>query len=430
MATRYWLGAAAPVTEVKYFVFGGTWLTGNTASIAINGKMLTLTTTASMTLAQMAQAMYAMLTGGAAVNGEVRDCVGTSVGEFAILSVSYSATAYWVRLEGKANGRPIGTVTPDKSSVGGTFASGGGTDRTGTGPNHWDNVDNWDADTVPVAADDIIFDHRASAGPQFSMSLAYAPASITVTQGFRHEIGLPAVNTLSASTPFDEPNGQYLVFTSCANVRIDALASKNIKLDFSSTGAASTIVVDSTGQSYETNVAPLLIKGNYASNSLTVNDGRVGVCVEPKTAGSFGTIVIGGQGSPSVEIGDTVTLATVTVDSGSAKFRTAITTLTQNGGTIEHIGGNIGGTTVNINGGTFYPKTIGTYATVNHAKGTIDCTRDARSTRTFANYYMYGGVLKDPAGTIAFTNGLRLYTKLANVTLDLPAIKRFSLSAV
>jgi len=428
MTTRYWLGAAAPVTDVQYFVFAGTWADTETAYIEINGKRLTMTLTATMTLAQMAQAMYAMLTGGAAVNGEVRNCLGTSVGEFAILSVSYSASAYWIRLEGKANGRPIGTVTVGETAASGTFVSGGGTDRTGTGPNHWDNVDNWDADTVPVAADDIVFDHRASAGPQFSISLAYAPASITVAPGYKHEIGLPAVNTLNASTPFDEPNGQYLAFTSCADVRVDSPSAKNIKLDFGS--AASTIVVDATGQSYETNVAPLLIKGNHASNSLTVNDGRVGVCVEPKTAGNLGTLVIGGQGSPVVETGDTVTLGTVTVDSGSAKLRTAFTTLTQNGGTVEQVGGNIGGTTLNVNGGTFFPKTVGTYATVNQSKGTIDCTRDARASKTFTNFYMYGGGLKDPSGTITLTNGFRLYAKLSDVILDLPAIKKYTIGAV
>lgn len=428
MTTRYWLGAAAPVTDVKYFVFAGTWADTETAYIEINGKRLTMTLTGTMTLAQMAQAMAAMLTGAAAVNGEVRDCLGTSVGEFANLTITYSASAYWIRLEGKATGRPIGTVTVGETAASGTFASGGGTDRTGTGPNHWDNVDNWDSDTVPVAGDDIVFDHRAAAGPQFNISLAYAPASITVTPGYKHEIGLPAVNTLNASTPFDEPNVQYLTFTSCANVRVDAPSAKNIKLDFGS--AASTIVVDATGQSYETNVAPLLIKGNHASNSLTVNDGRVGVCVEPKTTGNLGTLVIGGQGSPIVETGDTVTLGTLTVDSGSAKLRTGFTTLTQNGGTVEHVGGNIGGTTLNVNGGTFFPKTIGTYATVNQSKGTIDCTRDARSSKTFTNFYMYGGALKDPSGTITFTNGIRVYTKLADVLLDLPAIKKYTIGAV
>lgn len=428
MATRYWLGAAAPVTELKYFVFSGTWASTETAYIEINGKRLTMTLTATMTLAQMAQAMYAMLTGGAAINGEVRDCLGTSVGEFANLTVSYSSTSYWVRLEGKANGRPIGTVEKGDTAASGAFASGGGTDRTGTGPNHWDNVDNWDADTLPVVGDDIVFDHRASAGPQFNITIAYAPASITVAQGYKYEIGLPAVNTLAASTPFDEPNVQYLAFTSCANVRVDAPSAKNIKLDFGS--AASTIVVDATGQSSETNVAPLLIKGNHASNSLTVNDGRVGVCVEPKTAGNLGTLVVGGQGSPVVETGDTVTLGTVTVDTGSAKLRTAFTTLTQNGGTVEHIGGNIGGTTLNVNGGTFFPKTIGTYATVNQSKGSIDCTRDSRSGKTFTAFYMYGGALKDPSGTIAFSNGIRLYTKLSEVTIDLPAIKKYTIGAV
>lgn len=428
MATRYWLGAAAPVTDVKYFVFSGTWASTETAYIEINGKRLTMTLTATMTLAQMAQAMAAMLTGGSAVNGEVRDTLGSSVGEFALLSVTYSATGYWVRLEGASNGRPIGAVSVGDTAAAGAFASGGGTDRTGTGPNHWDNVDNWDADTVPVAGDTIIFDHRASSSPQYNVALAYAPAAIYVQRGFIYGLGLPSVCSISQSAPFDEPNQQYVSFTSCADVRIDAPNSSTIKLDFGS--AASTIVVDATGSTSETGAFPVMLKGNHASNSVTVNDGSVGFCVEPATTGNVGTLTIGGFGSPNFESGNSVTIATMNVASGNAKIRSAVTTLTVAGGTVTQVGGNIGATTLNVYGGTFSPNTIGTYATVNQSAGTIDASKDVRASKTFTNFYMYGGSLKDPIGAIAFTNGIRVYPKLSQVQLDLPPVKKFTLGAV
>jgi len=140
--------------------------------------------------------------------------------------------------------------------------------------------------------------------------------------------------------------------------------------------------------------------------------------------------VVGGQGSPKVQTGDTVTLTTVTVSSGTLIARTAIPTLNINGGTVEQIGGAIGSTTaVNLFGGVFYPRTTGTYVAVYQSAGTVDCTRDARG-RASTNYYMYGGSIKDPSGTINFgANGLRVYPKLSAVSLDLPPLKKYVISA-
>lgn len=428
MANKYYLGAACPVTDLKYFVFSGTWATpGETAFIEINGKRLTLTTTATMTLAQMTAAMAAMLTGDAAVNGEIRDCTGDLVGEFAILTVTSDATSFWVRLEGRADGRPIGTVTAGDTAASGTFASGGGTDRTGMGPHHWDNVDNWDSDTLPVVGDVITFDHRAAAGPRYNITIAYAPGAVYVTNGFSHDIGLPAINSDAANAPFDEPNAQYLSFTSCTDVRINASGARSSRLDFGS--AASTIVVEGSGASDEVGVPAVLLKGNHASNVVTCIDGSVGYCIERMTTGNIGTLIVGGQGSPVFESGNSVTLGTVTVDSGTATLRSAITTLTQNGGEVFQEGAAIGCTTLNVLGGTCYPKTTGTYATVNHSAGSINTMKDVRG-KTFTNYYMYGGSLIDPGGAITFTNGIRIYPKLNQVVLDLPPIKKYTLGVV
>jgi hypothetical protein len=43
---------------------------------------------------------------------------------------------------------------------------------------------------------------------------------------------------------------------------------------------------------------------------------------------------------------------------------------------------------------------------------------------------MYGGSLRDPSGTITFTNGIRVYPKLNQVQLDLPPIKKYTLGVV
>jgi hypothetical protein len=98
---------------------------------------------------------------------------------------------------------------------------------------------------------------------------------------------------------------------------------------------------------------------------------------------------------------------------------------------VEQIGGNIGvATALNIYGGTFYPRTAGTYVLVNQAAGAIDCTRDSRG-RSFTAYKLYGGSLKDPSGTISFgTGGIDLYRKLSEVSIDLPPRKKYTIGAV
>ena len=424
--TRYWLGAAIPVPEVKSYEFAGTWLATETATITINGKTLTLTAGTVVTVTQMAADMVDMINGAAANQDEGRSALGSAIGEFAPLTATSDAGV--VLITGADDGRPIGTVTVGHTSAGGTFAaSTPETVTSGTGPNYADDIDNWSGDTVPIAGDTIVFDHHAAAGPKYNMAMGIAPASIQVTDGFRYGIGLSQVNKDAAAHPFDEHLPTYMTFTSCADVRVNAVNAASIRLDFGA--AASAITVESTGRSSETGVPALLLKANHGSNSLNVVNGDVGVCVEAGSVGELGTLSIGGQGAPSVKTGPGVVLAAATVNSGSLVARSAITNLVVNGGTVEQIGAAIGTTTLTINGGAFFPRSSGTHAAVYQSAGIIDCTRDGQ-TRTVTNYYMYGGALKDPNGTLTLTNGLRIYPKLSAVALDLPPIRKYTLGAV
>jgi hypothetical protein len=424
--TRYWLGAAIPVPEVKSYEFAGTWLATETATITINGKTLTLTAGTVVTVTQMAADMVDMINGAAANQDEGRSALGSAIGEFAPLTATSDAGV--VLITGADDGRPIGTVTVGHTSAGGTFAaSTPETVTSGTGPNYADDIDNWSGDTVPIAGDTIVFDHHAAAGPKYNMAMGIAPASIQVTDGFRYGIGLSQVNKDTAAHPFDEHLPTYMTFTSCADVRVNAVNAASIRLDFGA--AASAITVESTGRSSETGVPALLLKANHASNSLNVVNGDVGVCMEAGSVGELGALSIGGQGAPSVKTGPGVVLATATVNAGSLVARSAITNLVVNGGTVEQIGAAIGTTTLTINGGAFFPRSSGTHAAVYQSAGIIDCTRDWQA-RTVTNYYMYGGALKDPNGTLTLTNGLRIYPKLSAVALDLPPIRKYTLGAV
>ena len=126
MASKFWLGGAIPIPEKKAYVFALTWATGDTASITINGKTLTLTAGATATVAQVTLDMIDLLNGAAANGTETRSALGTSVGEFSGLTATAGTTGQ-VILTGPSNGRPIGTVTLTSTTAGdGTWAAVGG----------------------------------------------------------------------------------------------------------------------------------------------------------------------------------------------------------------------------------------------------------------------------------------------------------------
>jgi len=429
MATKYWLGAAVAIPEVKAYVFAGTWAQGDTATITINGKTLTLTAGTIVTLDQMVGDMVDMINGATANQDEERSALGSEVGEFALLTATADLTNDHVVLTGPDDGRPIGTVTVGETTAGdGTFAAvGGSPDTTGTGPKHFSDGDNWSGGAIPDDGDTIVFDYRAAESCCYGLTAAndHDSFAAVVIRGFRHSIGLPAVNTDTPQYSFNEHLPTYLTLVQATAVTVDSPASGLIKLDTGST--ASAINVMSTGASVETGVPALLLRANSATSALVVSGGSVGLEYEQEAVGEVATITVAGNQSPTVVVGPGVTAAIATISAGSATIRSTPATLTVHAGQVEYLGGNV--TILEVNGGLLYLGSAGTHATVTQAGGTIDCTKDGQS-RTFTNFYMYGGSLKDPSGTITFTNGIRLYTKLSAVNLELPPVRKYTIGAV
>ena len=427
MATKYWLGTAAAIPEVKAYVFAGTWAADDTAWIQINGERLTLTAGTIVTVTQMALDMADMITGAAANQDEARSSLGNTIGEFALLTVTTSAGQ--VILTGPADGRPIGDVTTGETTTGdGTFAAvGGAPDVAGTGPHHFDNVDNWSSGSVPEDGDVMVFDYRAAGDCLYALTPTSLDAAAITIQGFRYNIGLPAVNTDTPNYPFDEHQSQYLVVTTTTAVLIDSPSAGRIKLDTGST--ASAINVLATGASSETGVPPVLIKANHASSTLTVSGGSVGLCYEDGVTGQVSSLTLSGNMSPKVSVGPGVTIGTLAVSAGTCITRSAPTVVTSYAGVTELWGGAT--TTLNVSGGTVYfcNPAATTHTTVWHAGGTIDCTKDGRA-RTCTNFYAYRGALKDPSGTITFSTGLCLYCKPSEYSLDLPPVRKYTIGSI
>lgn len=430
MAVRYWLGAAIAVPEVYTISIAGTWAASETVYLELNGKRLTLTVGSTATIDQIGADLADMINGESANGDETRSALGTAVGEWALVTAAYDSSADNLTLTGQSDGRPIGTLTVGETSSSGTFTVDNSGDPTtaGTGPHHFDDVDNWSGDTVPVDSDTIVFDHQASAALKYALTPAsLTPASLKVTNGFRYSIGLPAVNSTNASLLFDEFLATYLTIDGATAATIDGSGASHIKIDFGNT--ASAITVENTGTSPQTQVPAVLVKANHSSSTLTVVAGSVGLNFEQGVSGQVSTIYMGGASAvPRLQVGDSVTIATVYQSSGEVRNRSTPTTIQVAGGTYYHFGSGI--TTINLDHATLVLMSTGGCTTINSDGGIIDATQSP-SARTFTNTNIYAGTqIKDPRGSLTFTNGLDLYCKPTQVTLDLPPRKTYTISAI
>ena len=142
MATRRWVGKAKAVAQVSsvqvtaYDVATTYILTVNTKTVSVIAQG-----SANATASALATAWNAL-----------------TFPEFAEITASSSTDT--VTLTGDTAGKPF---TVSKSTSGGTGTMGSVTAVTAaTGPNHWDNANNWKEGSVPVAGDDVIIDEGPS----------------------------------------------------------------------------------------------------------------------------------------------------------------------------------------------------------------------------------------------------------------------------
>ena len=275
-------------------------------------------------------------------------------------------------------------------------------------------------------ADDVVFDHQAVSSCKYNLTkTSLTLASLTVTDGFPHTIGLPEVNTDNGRYPHDEHLPTYLALSAATAVNINGPRSRGIKIDTGS--AASTINVSATGQELESGIAPFSVKANHATSVLNVTGGTVGLN-DDASAGQVASVSASGR--CSVTIGSGVTVATITANSGTVTAKqAAATTINCLGGTIRHEGGGTV-TTANVGPGSLIVAGGGTYTTVNLSSGTVDASQDSRA-KTFTNFNVYGkATFKDPAGIVTLTNGMDVYQNIQDLTLELPARRTFTIAGI
>lgn len=442
MATQKWIGTATDIKQVTTITITGTWATSDTATVTINGNDVTVTIGTDTTTSNVATAIKE------AINSDTQtgtmDHVfsptggGNTIPEFREVTATVASNV--VTLTADVAGKPFTVTTSESTASTDGEVGTPSTTTAGTGKNHFDNADNWSTGSVPVDADDIYFDTGSVSCKYGLAQSAVTPTSITVTQGYTGQIGLPEVNTDDTSYSYAEYRDTYLQLGTsgdATDIQVsigtgNGAGSSRIKLDTGSSQA--TINVRDTGLPIEQGVPSFLWKGTDSSNVLSVSKGDVGIAYYSGETATVATLRVGyttnQQGDSEVTAGAGTTLTTIVQSGGTLTTNSAFTTATVSGGTLHHDAGTA--TTLYVSDGACVYRSEGTLTTCEVRNGgTLDLSRDLRA-RTITNLTVYsGGTYRDPADTATVTNGIDLSgCNLDDVTMEIANHKTLTLSDI
>lgn len=446
MATKTWIGAAADVAQVTTLEIVNTWASGDTATITIGNRDLTVTS-GSGTLQAIADEIVLALQGSSrreATSGYSWTAGGREYGEFLeLVSVDdEGGGSTTITLQG-----PPGVPLDISESV---VTAGTGditltTVQAATGKHFFDNADNWDTGSVPVDNDDIVFE-SSDVDCKYGFPASLDPDTVTIKASFTGWLGLPITNRTTAK-PYREYRSRFLALdndtaTGAGSIEIGegkGPGSQLINIDWASKGTLLVLEVLKSGpQSTQFPDYPVNIKGSGSSIAAFLLDGIVAIAPEVADAANLiGLQTAGGrEDGPTFIVGPSV---------GGT-----ITLLEQNGGRIENNANGLTITTLRNLRGTFAAMdgspsvtTINAYGRIElisglsatnlniGGTGVVDATK-ANSSSTYTNTNMTAGAtLLDPNQSLTFSNGVDLYQcGLEEVTLDWAEHRTLSISAI
>lgn len=394
MAINTWLSRALAVAQVDTITPGGTIEVGDIFIVTINGKSCSYPATGT-TVASVCTGLVAALQ-------------AMTAAEFTEITWTDSTTH--ITATGVTAGKPFTITASTTESNGGaadaqTFVQA--TTTAATGPNHWDDINNWSLGAVPVDTNDVDVDlSRGSIWYGLGQSaVTLASLDIYSSGETTNTLGLPEINEDGEYTEYRTKDLQIGATLYRHNTR-----SPFVRVDFGSVQTA--IEVRETGTESGEGVPACLLKGTNASNTAELKRGKTGLGYFLGEACTIATLRV----APDAEcvLGELVALTTV-VSLGNTLIQTAATTITVEEGTTRVIGtGAV--TTLNCEGGICYYESSGTVSTANIGPGTVDCSGDI-SPRTFSVTNLEaGGQIIDPNQTITHTAGIARTARVKEVT--------------
>lgn len=405
MSTKYWLGQADPVVQV--------------ATVQIT--------------ADDAATTYTLTIGGVAVSapGSGIDVDTTALFLQVFLDAQthpYFAAITWTvstdTVTGTADvaGAPFIAVS---SVSGGTGTMGAVTVTTAaTGPNHWDEADNWSDGVVPVNADVVYFENSSVNVCWGVDQAAVDLASLIIQQTYTGKIGLDRTVFATSSDGDDtdatksEYRDHYLdIGWDVCDVGFHAgpgspAGSQRLKLNNDKAGASTTTIHNTSFAASETGQTAVRLLAAHASADVLVRlaPGGVGIAVdEPAETSTVGTVSISDNSSSSrVVVSSGVTLSAFEQQGGNNLLDAAagITSVACLDGILA-IEGDFTITTLSVEGGVVndqHVKSSGNaVTTANLFGGTLDLT-GSRQARTLATVALSkGATLKADSDVITIT---------------------------
>jgi len=356
MSTVRWTGKATAVAQVDTFTPGGTIETDDIFTLTVTGWDGTST-------------VISAAAGGA-----------TATDVVTALKTAWNASTNALCTPITASGTDTLILTADTAGVpftvvGTTTEAGGGAadDQTfskasttaSAGPLHWDSANNWSGGAVLVD-DDHIYIEDWSADILYGLNQSGITAdSLNIGKTFTGALGYNGAAGYSGTYLAIEPdvvNIGYYYGTS------NPSGPSRIMIDTEDT--ATVINVDNAGTSEDTNKPCVRLKAAAAGTVINVKKGIVGIAYESGETSTVGTINMkystNKASDATVEIGEGVTLTTLTKTGGAATLHCAATTITNNGGTLRIFGAGAY-TTVNVGDGTVTNYGSGTVTTLNQS---------------------------------------------------------------
>jgi len=385
MAVKVWRGTAVGIKQVDTATVSGTWTAGDEAYLEINGSRLVVTIGAATTVADVAEAVTAAINAtsktDSLVGTETRNFGGQELPELTEITASNTATE--VVLEGNTAGMPFTTTwpTPSTASTGDISAT---TTTAATGPNHFDNDDNWSTGAVPVAADQIVFQDSAIDCLYGLSQYSVTNCTIQIDSSFTGRIGLAPRN----ANNYDEYRQRHLAIIPTTAARGIVIGggpgngSPRINLDPSTTAVQAVINFTASAES-GTKAAVDLV--NMAGATVAIRQGSLSLAATASNSASVATLEMTYNTQVATDalvyVGTKGRIDNINKSGGELRFVNTdggtVASCVSRAGVVE-FHGNIGVTFLDVQGGQVIWKSTGTLASPKvGGAGVLDFSQDA-----------------------------------------------------
>ena len=344
---------------------------------------------------------------------------------------AFASASYTVTFQGAFAGVDVPPLVavglPYKSSTGTTASTitvattqvGGCTDGSvlaittaATGPNNWQEANNWAGGQIPQTGDDVYLQDSADSILAGLDLRGMTLASLTRDDSYSGYIGRAANNENS----YPEYRDRYL---RCGITTI-TINGDGSRTNLNVGTVQTTLTMLDSGTRLIADIPTTLFIGTHANNSIDVRKGDVGIAVYAGEVATVSTLRVGFttsiESDSSVIIGSGSTITTISKSGGSLYNYASAATLANTGGTTYQRGGSV--TTLSIYNGAVNWQTSGTAGAVTvGSAGVFDLRADMRP-HTVSSITLHNGAeLYDDHATIPTTCPITCTAGLDKVTL-------------